>query len=48
MSENEAACGVTFSHGWHGYLGHDGWVHVCDGELLPATSAGVGTEAGDE
>lgn len=32
MSEHAAACGVTFSHDWHGYLDSDGRVHVCDGE----------------
>lgn len=31
----ESACGVTFSHDWHGYLDDDGRTRVCDGEPLP-------------
>ena len=36
-AESAAACGATFSHTWHGYLGGDGHVHVCDG--VPPTQS---------
>lgn len=43
--EARAACGVTFSHKWHGHLDGDGRTRVCDGEPLrtpPAKGADHG------